>query len=736
MICQTCQTAIQTTFVEVLTFDLSSSHTTETRNPFESRVLHSTPYSLYRSVAAACLICCSVWVSDLKERKRHVPGIGLEQLLEGRFSQTYEEFRNLSLDDSPAAEHVPNSIKDGDSGQPWVSFWAEPFMEEIHFVTRLQVLDIRFDQCLRLPDVGPHFSISAPCNINGRSTARSASLWTHWLRTCSESHVKCRITAQQQQSFVPKRLIEILDTGRQPVDSDRYEWRLVHDTGVGVVPYVTLSHCWGTSEHLILTAENYSELMEVSPDTLLPKTYRDALRIATSLGFRYIWIDSLCIIQGDEDDWKAQSSKMGLVYSTAWCNIAATWAKDVADGCFSDRTPDVVDPVFKSDLTVWTTFYRMTLTPGPSFDEDVTHAPLNKRAWVIQERYLARRQLMFSKRQVYWECWELCASEQFPRGTEQLPRGMPMNVQSAHIPTAKPSMEVSAWSLNQVWKTLVDLYSACHATRNSDRLIALAGLAGIVQQTRGAADEYLAGLWKKNLRTQLCWRADERAVNRSRILPYIAPSWSWASLDGPVILDDCYVYLFDDYAALADVAEVHVDSSDDTKLHSFTGSKLVLRGIGIWARPVPLTSGKGVSETEEGYELQGHDGNIVNTHVTIFWDENMSRADDRGWSTDINESRTQELLFMCVSSCGDDIYGLVLRKSSFSSSQGSYVRIGAFTRGFSLIIRIAKKLGFDRDERTNSFVNSTEGTKAPFYNMAVDLEDARLADLAHTVTII
>jgi hypothetical protein len=45
-----------------------------------------------------------------------------------------------------------------------------------------------------------------------------------------------------------------------------------------------------------------------------PITFRDAFDLSNRLGISYLWIDSLCIIQDDDEDWQRESSSMGLVY--------------------------------------------------------------------------------------------------------------------------------------------------------------------------------------------------------------------------------------------------------------------------------------------------------------------------------------------------------------------------------------------------------------------------------------
>jgi hypothetical protein len=46
------------------------------------------------------------------------------------------------------------------------------------------------------------------------------------------------------------------------------------------------------------------------------------------MSIQYLCIDSLCIIQDSEEDWKRESVSMMAVYSGSYCNVAATGAAD------------------------------------------------------------------------------------------------------------------------------------------------------------------------------------------------------------------------------------------------------------------------------------------------------------------------------------------------------------------------------------------------------------------------
>jgi hypothetical protein len=97
-------------------------------------------------------------------------------------------------------------------------------------------------------------------------------------------------------------------------------------------PFVSLSHCWGGAEILKLTTTNISVLKGDISFLQLPKTFQDAIQVVRTLGIRYIWIDSLCIIQNSDQDWHKEASAMLKVYKHALFNIAATASTNSCGG--------------------------------------------------------------------------------------------------------------------------------------------------------------------------------------------------------------------------------------------------------------------------------------------------------------------------------------------------------------------------------------------------------------------
>lgn len=174
--------------------------------------------------------------------------------------------------------------------------------------------------------------------------------------------------------------------------------------------YIALSHCWGSiseerKRSFCLSSDNIKDRSHNFDATKLPKTFQDAITLTRELGQRYLWIDSLCIIQyGDNfEDWKIESKRMASVFSNAYCTIAATSAKDSTKGFLNRMTSEPLEPRY---LKVKTSSHGLVYISKDldDYHKDVELSILNQRAWVLQERALSRRIIHFTDNQTYWEC--------------------------------------------------------------------------------------------------------------------------------------------------------------------------------------------------------------------------------------------------------------------------------------------------------------------------------------------
>ena len=167
--------------------------------------------------------------------------------------------------------------------------------------------------------------------------------------------------------------------------------------------YIALSHCWGTNqEQLPLRTtkdklEDYKQHIEFSE---LPRTFQDAVTVAREIGVQYLWIDSLCIIQDDSGDWEKESQKMEQVFSSAYCTISATSAKNSHEGFLTFPVKEAVTILDGENSQ----FAVYACIAGKSFKQAVDEGLLNTRGWVLQERALSRRTIHFTGSQIFWEC--------------------------------------------------------------------------------------------------------------------------------------------------------------------------------------------------------------------------------------------------------------------------------------------------------------------------------------------
>jgi hypothetical protein len=385
-------------------------------------------------------------------------------------------------------------------------------------------------------------------------------------------HSKCRYKIDST-SFYPSRLLYL---GRE----GGVIKLVVTATQRPTSPYLTLSHRWGSEDYAKLESSTIRQFQHGINTSTLPLTFQEAIEVTRRLGFEYLWIDSLCIMQDEDDksDWQREAPKMKEIYSNAWLNLSATGAANSSSSMFFDGNLKNMLPC-SIELDIGGTRQHYQLFDGKLWEDEVTSAPLNYRGWVFQERMLARRVLHFGRRQLAWECRQLDAMEVFPNGLPPITGsalqkrniGTVLKVKSLqdtplHFLLQPPVLSVLVFLLFRVsfvscllhmscfvlflrgriaernrkatayslWQSMVEAYSKCSLTRSEDKFVALSGLAKSIRDVTG--DEYLAGMWRRTMAFDLPWWRDTESRNLYpwSTTPYRAPSWSWASVDGEI----------------------------------------------------------------------------------------------------------------------------------------------------------------------------------------------------------
>jgi hypothetical protein len=410
----------------------------------------------------------------------------------------------------------------------------------------------------------------------------SLDIARNWLNNCEDYHDTC--SEREDRSYRPSRLIYLgrfKSKGQLCLHIPVYypeDFR-----------YMTLSHCWGETQPLKLLKGNLPSFRKSIPFESLPQTFKDAITVASHLGARYIWIDSLCIIQDCRSDWKRESAMMGKIYRNSFCNIAATDACNGLEGCLNERNPRALQPDILKLYFSETRYQEYYVCEKGLY----TQHPLYTRAWVLQEALLAPRTLECGRGQLSWRCCTKQASEVFPGGTpryhvkhawdlvgfrlDSIEEVFIERVENQSI-TLEPGRTATVYDKYQKpdspfahWVTVVEKYSNMKLTQAGDRVVAL---TGIVELFRPLLGRYLAGLWYVFLPQELLWTPVEK--RRRRALPLSeTPTWSWMSINDAVSFKLCQFKLGRD-TMLAEMMGVENETTDFSK---FKGMGLLLHAV-------------------------------------------------------------------------------------------------------------------------------------------------------------
>jgi hypothetical protein len=312
--------------------------------------------------------------------------------------------------------------------------------------------------------------------------------------------------------------------------------------------YVALSYCWGNEDSMKLTSavlKNWEEVIEFS---LLPKTLKDVVICTRGLGVRYLWVDRLCIIQDDERDKAIEITAMPQIYSRAYLTISAASAKSSGDGFLNTREEvhevlahSWVELPYLSSRGARGLVTLKLSEPCEDFNSPNTQA-IDSRAWTMQEQMLSPRLLHFCTFHIVWRC----KVRERIGTSEAIEQSLPAWTRERNV-----SQIDSTFSS---WKDIVRRYTKRKLSYPDDKLIAISAVAqaygsihsgAISQHSKILLQEqtskfkswpkaYVAGIWRHEMPFALCWWRPWDCKSESRPLFQRAPSWSWASVDGPI----------------------------------------------------------------------------------------------------------------------------------------------------------------------------------------------------------
>lgn len=507
-----------------------------------------------------------------------------------------------------------------------------------------------------------------------------------WLEDCSFNHMKCSANEGAGPIEKPTYLLDVTIRGPKGVPGVKLIDGQFLDP---FTEYVTLSHCWGISRdpnmrRIRLHKRTLAALRQGVASSSLPKTFADAAIATAKLGYRYLWIDALCIMHDNEQAVLDEVASMHRIYSEATLNLAATGATDDTAGLFFNRNVLALQPatVEVSD--------GFGVTPGPYkilrstvWDDLIDSSPLAQRAWVFQERCLSKRTLHFTRNELLWECQQMCCSEVFPKGlpvtlksaSEQERRNNGVGLPGSPATDARLSAWLPAPSFNKRthhqrtanWHSLVEMYTAGRQTYTSDKLLGISGLARqYLMRNRLRPSDYAAGMWRPSLPYSLLWRVHDAGRRPAK---YRAPSWTWAGIDGRILSPAPGAA---SKQTCLEVIDVSITNKNDDPLGLCESGRIKVRGF----------MGKGSLKRTRDYwgqcsfTLHSSNRKIGEVKFENAWfDERLPKLSD---PTNGIMVETLEIYLLPVIDVMDRVEGLIL---CATMKRGEFRRMGVFEIG-------------------------------------------------------
>ena len=380
--------------------------------------------------------------------------------------------------------------------------------------------------------------IFARSEIREVASSRARTLAQDVINNCIQNHSQC--AHYTNDPILPTRVIDC-STPERP--------KLVYTKGTRGA-YAALSYVWGESQANSTNTRNLSAYLEGIDASCLPQTLRDAIVTTNAFGIRYLWLDSLCIIQDSGEDRIQELEQMARIYSDAYFTIIAASSRKVSDGFLQPREPmarqDPSFPLYCPMTKRLGTFYLGSdIQPDEDWDGlSVDTDPVHSRGWCLQERLLSPRALVFTSRTLQFHCQtELTNIGGADFQSVRLFK-FPMYFSLSYLaefewkitPAPGPFIGGTPWGryasgVLRGWRTVLKEYSRRSVTDPGDKLVAFAAIAERFYAFRRS--RYLAGLWEDTLLIDLLWTTCG-TPSPCRTGRYRAPTWSWAARDDNV----------------------------------------------------------------------------------------------------------------------------------------------------------------------------------------------------------
>ncbi|EGZ68528.1 HET-domain-containing protein [Neurospora tetrasperma FGSC 2509] len=355
-----------------------------------------------------------------------------------------------------------------------------------------------------------------------------------WLRDCLDNN-NGRCTPEPKGEGVRSSIFRLIDTkAKSVVEFDEHR--------LGDTPYVTLSYVWGTTQQAVLKRENVLQLqLPGSLQGVTSRTITDAMIFTFNMGYRYLWVDALCIVQDDDADKMSQLHIMGDIYKNAVFTIVAAAGGNSGSGLAGIRTPRTViqrkvqvKQAGPQKMPLWLISTAMPRVVS-SYQLYTSGLPWQTRGWTLQEKALSRRVFVFTDEQLFWSCRRCHRWEETDTETKlAFLSWHPMTMTEADVTPSR------IWT--SLW-TLITDFSTRHLSLDGDAQDAFSAI--LREYTELTGYQFLWGLPVSKLQFShaLCWQANGPLVRRECLttLPTTSlqvkvpfPSWSWLGWKGDI----------------------------------------------------------------------------------------------------------------------------------------------------------------------------------------------------------
>ncbi|EMC93552.1 hypothetical protein BAUCODRAFT_245388 [Baudoinia panamericana UAMH 10762] len=348
---------------------------------------------------------------------------------------------------------------------------------------------------------------------------RKQALIKSWLDLCRKHHGEvCKVDIAHPREFDELigetyfGVIDVVDLQLKPLPRRAKYAALSYVWGKGELPYRTVRR----------NAPNHREHGGLEPHLdRLPKAIQDSIKLVQQLGIRYLWVDSLCIVQDSSTSFKLNAQHMHAIYGNAYLTICAADGESADAGIIAMYdTPDKTDD---TSAEIAHGFHiQLSRTP----DMVISDTKWDRRAWTFQERMLSRRCVIFAEGRIYYQCRRTSMSEDIHNEAT----GKAWSLQSISGPLRSLN-EINDRALSY-YITSVPMYYRRELTRLQDVLSAYKGVESLLEKNMRAP--FCFGLPTSHFDLALLWQPLAAGVRRKSadLAGQEFPSWAWCGWIG------------------------------------------------------------------------------------------------------------------------------------------------------------------------------------------------------------